>query len=271
MSITLVSGSLNISRAQNHGQVSGRLVSDSNPLPEGTIAFFDADKESDPADRTIHRVPERTAMVDELGRFAVQIQYGRYLLGYFPGKYKVDPGLPDSSFTPSMAGTGTGDYIVHVASAHIETGDIAMLSVEESTPGPSFRVQGTVTSEKGKPLAGMTIVAKEDMQTFRPQYISRKTDKSGMYSIILPPGRYYLFARHRLQSFGRPVKGEYFGILGVDGPAGEFGWFPISRDTDIALQGTAGQVIDNADITVFRIPDPTTQEQMLRAKAKEKK
>ena len=31
------------------------------------------------------------------------------------------------------------------------------------------------------------------------------------------------------------------------------------------MHGKAGQVITDADITVFRIPDPTTQEEVLRA------
>lgn len=269
---TWVEGSWKVSKAQSHGKVSGRLVAASGPLSSGTIAFFHTEKGSDPADRAILRIPERTALVDAQGRFAVHIQYGSYYLGYFPDQQKIYPGLPDMNFKASLAGVSKAErYTLHVGSPMIDTGDISFFPVEKADISTSFTVSGTVSTDKGKPLAGITVVAKEEMNTFRPQYISRKTDKSGMYSLTLPPGSYYLFARHGLKSFGRPVTGEYFGILGVKGPAGEFGWFPINKDQDISLSGEAGQVINDADITVFRIPDPTAQEQVLRSKGKEKK
>ena len=102
----------------------------------------------------------------------------------------------------------------------------------------------------------------------RPQYISRHTDTSGNYTLTLPPGSYYLFARHRLKQFGRPEKGEYFGIWGVNGGAGEFGWFPIKKGLDVSMHGEAGQKIMDADITVFRIPNPVAQEEFLKSGGK---
>lgn len=268
---TLVDGKLNTSFAQNYGQVSGKLINASGPLVQGTLAFFRADQGSEPADSSILRIPDRTALVDEQGRFAVKIQYGRYQLGYFPGEQKTHPGLPDKTIQTSIAGISESKpYILNVASPQVDTGDISFYSHTKTKPGPSFTVHGIVRNKSGKPVAGISVVAKIDLNTFRPQFISRKTDRSGSYTLTLPPGSYYLFARHRLEKYGRPVTGEYFGIWGVDGAAGEFGWFPIKEDQDIAIHGKAGQKINNADITVFRIPDPAAQEETLRSQGTRK-
>ncbi len=262
-------GSRHPSWGLNHGQVSGRIQAASGLFTTGTIAFFSVDQGSDPADRSIPRIPERTAWVDEQGRFAVTIQYGRYLLGFFPGKQKTHPGLPDKNFEPSLAGISKSErYILQVATPVMDAGDIAFYPLRDTTTTSIFTIQGTVRTKTGKPVAGVSIIAKTDLNTFRPQYISRQTDSSGQYTITLPPGSYYLFARHRLKKFGRPVTGEYFGIWGVNSPAGEFGWFPIKKEQDIALHGEKGQTINDADITVFRIPDPSEQETLYRSGGK---
>jgi len=269
MVFTVVDGIWNISQAQNHGQVSGRLITSSGPVPAGTLAFFNADKGSDPADSSILRIPERTALVDEQGRFEVKVQYGRYLLGYFPGQQKVHPGLPDKNFEALLAGINVSKrYTLYVADPQFDTGDIYFFPFAEATASSSFTVNGNVKNKSGKPVAGITIIAKTDINSMRPQYISRQTDRSGNYTLTLPPGSYYLFARHRLKRFGRPKKGEYFGIWGVNGGAGEFGWFPIKKGQDVSMHGEAGQEIMDANITVFRIPDPVAQEELLKSGGK---
>ncbi len=263
-----IDGSSSTSWSQNY-EVSGRVITASGPLGEGTLAFFHADKGSDPGDPSLLRIPERTALVDEQGRFAVKIQFGRYQLGYFPGQPKNNPGLPDKNFEASLAGISESErYTLHVATPQVDVGDIFFYPLKKTKPGLSFTVNGTVRTKSGKPVAGITIIAKTDYNSFRPQYISRQTDRSGIYTLTLPPGSYYLFARHRLKKFGRPVTGEYFGIWGVGGAAGEFGWFPIKKGQNIAMHGIAGQIINDADITVFKIPDPTKQEEILRSGGK---
>lgn len=265
--LAVYAGADQVSFARGYGQVSGRLITESGILPQGTLAFFSVDAGSDPADRSILRVPERTATVDAQGRFAVLIQHGRYFLGYFSGQQKHESGLPNETFNPLLAGNSdSGRYVLHVEDPQQDTGDVVFYPVVNGKPGPSFTVKGTVRTSKGKPVSGVTVVAKTKLNSLRPQYISRKTDSTGLYSMVLPPGSYYLVARHRLKTFGRPDTGEYFGILGVDGPAGEFGWFPFKKDQDFAIHGEDRQVIPETDITVFKIPDPTQQEQDLRAK-----
>ena len=255
--------------AQSHSQVSGRLTTSSGQVSAGTLAFFNAEKGSNPADSSILRIPERTALVDEQGRFEVKIQYGRYLLGYFPGQQKVYPGLPDKNFEALLAGINVSKrYTLYVADPQFDTGDIYFFPLAEATASSSFTVNGNVKNKSGKPVAGITIIAKTDINSLRPQYISRQTDKSGNYTLTLPPGSYYLFARHRLKRFGRPKKGEYFGIWGVNGGAGEFGWFPIKKGQDVSMHGEAGQEIMDANITVFRIPDPVAQEDLLKSGGK---
>jgi len=266
---TCIDGIHTMALAQSHSQVSGRIITSSGPVPAGTLAFFIADKGSDPADSSILRIPERTALVDEQGRFEVKIQYGRYFLGYFPGQQKVSPGLPDKNFEALLAGINVSKrYTLYVADPQFDTGDIYFFPLTEATASPSFTVNGTVKNKSGKPVAGITIIAKTDINSLRPQYISRQTDKSGSYTLTLPPGSYYLFARHRLKRFGRPEKGEYFGIWGVNGGAGEFGWFPIKKDQDVSMHGEAGQKIMDTNITVFRIPDPVAQEELLKSGGK---
>lgn len=269
--MTGICGSVGSAVIDQHGQVTGRVMSDEGVSASGTIAFFGADRGSNPADRSLQRIPDRTAMVDEQGRFAVEIQYGSYMLGYFPGEKKNSPGLPEKTFSPSIAGKNeTEPYVLIVTVPQADIGDVVFYPIKEVASSPAFTVEGTVRADSGKPVRGITVIAKKDLNMFRPQYISLKTDRSGRYSLRLPPGKYYLLARHRLNTYGRPVTGEYFGIWGVEAPAGEFGWFPMQKDQDYTVSGNGGDTITDADIIVHRIPDPTKQEERLRLEGKKK-
>ncbi len=262
-------GSFTPSWSQTHSHVTGSIHNASGLATTGTLAFFKTDQGSDPGDRDILRIPERTAWVNEKGRFEVKIEYGYYQLGYYPGAQKSHPGLPNKNFKPFLAGINSAErYVLQVAKPAIEAGAITFYPAVKIKTTPSFSLSGTVKTKTGKTLARITVVAKTDYNTFRPQFISKQTDKSGRYTLTLPPGSYYLFARHRLEKFGRPVTGEFFGIWGVNDPAGEFGWLPIKKDQDITIRGEVGQTINDADITVFRIPDPSSQEEVLRAGGK---
>ncbi len=269
--LTGMGASLNSVVANQHGQVTGRVLNSEGLHASGTLAFFHAGRGSNPDDRSLQRIPDRTAMVDEQGRFAVQIQYGSYLLGYFPGEQKTSPGLPENTFAPSLAGKSEKEpYVLIVATPQTDAGDIVFYPLKERAPSPAFTVEGTVRSESGKPIRGITVIAKTDLNTFRPQYISSKTDRSGKYTLRLPSGKYYLLARHRLNTYGRPVTGEYFGIWGVAAPAGEFGWFPMNKEQDYRVSGTDGEIMTDADIIVYKIPDPTAQEERLRLEGRKK-
>lgn len=70
------------------------------------------------------------------------------------------------------------------------------LAAAEDSAG--FVLQGRLLDTQGKPVSGGEVFVYDSARTKRPaDFISPKTDKEGIYRIVLPAGKYWVVARVR--------------------------------------------------------------------------
>ncbi|MEW6220502.1 MAG: carboxypeptidase-like regulatory domain-containing protein [Thermodesulfobacteriota bacterium] len=225
------------------GTVSGQLMAEGQPLAEGVIAFFNLATGPAPDQGTVRRIPDGVAVVAQ-GRFTIQLPPGRYHLGALARPVAAGPGPPRPGEKFYFARDGEGRLrILEVLVTGLEAGDIPVqLATGFAERGETFAVQGRVLDEEGKPLPGVVILVKKQLNTPRPDFASDPTAADGSFSLHLPaPGPYYLLAREHL-GIGRPLSGSRIGIFGGAEPA--------------QVQGAAGATVPGIEIRAAKVPEP---------------
>ncbi len=110
----------------------------------------------------------------------------------------------------------------------------------------------------------------------RPLFISAPSDAEGRYHIKLPPDTtYYILARQSIQG-GRPLPGAYVGTFGKTAPSQGTGQESIGAPAGVVgrggegqalpVRGKKGQVIDNVNIIMFKVPDPEANRKKFQKK-----
>ena len=240
--------------------VSGRFVTVSGePMDQARGGVFRAASDCPLDTRDINRVPEALAYTDSGGGFRFAISPGEYFLG----------GVGQSSLSGNAMMLDNKDFIL----ALTEKGEIRkffFMAEEENILGAvvmttndrdrsndkCFNIKGYVLDEKGRPMSGIVVLAKNFFNDLRPGFVSLPTKSDGEYVIGLAPGKYILIARRQDRSFVRPTPGELFGVFGEEKPVGVGGKFINATNPKRIIEGITGDSFEGKDITVFVIPDP---------------
>jgi hypothetical protein len=277
------------------GTLSGQVVNDAGvPLPGGVVSFFFTEKGS-PMVGTTHRLPDMVGRMDTAGRFSAKLVQGTYYIGALvitePGRGPGPPRQGELFYFIRDAGGNLQEFDVK-ASETIDAGQLAgVMSKELFTEKDMITVEGKLLTEDGKPFVGGIVLAKTDMNSQRPDFVSERTGADGRFQLKLPAGvDYYLVSRERV--IGRPTPGTYVGVLGSNASIIAGGALPIgnvrppsqpasgmprqipqqrgkpeirpTNELPNVIKGAPGQTISNVDIMMFKIPDPNAQREALQ-------
>ncbi len=106
-------------------------------------------------------------------------------------------------------------------------------------------ITGTITeAPAGQPVEGAFVYVYKESNTHffgPPNHLSTASDKDGRYTMSVPPGKYYVFARKRQSgSYQGPlIKEDFFGEPAAGREAETFG--PGKTTVDLTLQRLEGQ------------------------------
>lgn len=209
------------------GVFEGRWITKQyGPMAGAQVLLFNAANGPAPSASRFLRLPDAGAPVDEEGIFSIELPAGKY---YLVMRRKADPssaGPPEEGEPQYYARQKNGKAKLFT----IRTGrkvNIGTISVfepykrEKDVPRAGMTgIEGTVTDEQGKPVAGVRVFAYETPGMLgMPRYASDKTGADGKYVLNLTSGgSYYLKARTHYGG-GRPAEGEFMGSYGQQGEA----------------------------------------------------
>jgi hypothetical protein len=189
------------------GTISGQLVNEADEvLTGGVVSFFYA--------------------------FSINLQPGTYYLGAL---IITDPGRG-----PGPPREGEKFYFVrddknNLFQLSVKANEVKDLGKLTGALPEAFlaainmiTVTGRLLVEGDKPFAGGIVLAKTDMKSQRPDFISERTGEDGRYVIKLPADTaYYLVSRQRV--IGRPTPGSYVGTYGSNSAINAGGALPIGN------------------------------------------
>lgn len=267
------------------GEVEGRLMVDSKPIPYAVVSFFKIVNGAAPRQGKVQRVPDMVSTTDNQGYFSVRLLAGTYYIGALARKRGAGLGPPKRDEARYFALNEQGDLRLVKVTARM-TENVGTLTAATLLSPADFTshitIRGTLYDEEARPMAGVFVIVKETMGQVRPSFISSASDSDGKYSLRLPPGGYYLMARENFQGGGRLGAGSYVGVYGYQIPENtevpfvdqaDLGGMPqgngILRLNSQAkrLVGDHGQVFNNIDIHLFRIPDPVETRKKIEAQS----
>lgn len=268
------------------GTVKGTVYVKDKVYANAIVAFFDKTNGPPPIVGSARRVPEAIDRSNEQGDFSVKLLPGAYYMGVMFREVSKGPGPPRAGeeyfFIESEPGT-LREFTV-LTKQNTEVG-----RVNGSAPGAfhefkSFiTIKGKITGEDGKPLAGVLVTLKDKLNAPRPRYISEGSAADGTFSVKVPPGKYFAVGRESVEG-GKPGVGSSIGSYGKTAPLGDSGTppnvgsqngaSPAARGLQgagdgqaIAIEGKDGDVIENINIQMFKIPNPVETREKFEAEA----
>lgn len=204
------------------GIITGKWVTKAHgPMTGGQVLLFNADKGPAPASSKFLRLPDAGVQIDEKGAFATELPPGKYYMVMRKRANRDSAGPPEEGDPQYYARLKNGEPKTFTVKAGKKT------NIETITEAAPFRrektvaragmtgIEGTVTDEQGKPVAGLRVFVYESagMQGM-PRYASDKTDEDGRYCLSLTSaGNYYLKVRSHYGG-GKPSEGEFMGSYG---------------------------------------------------------
>lgn len=270
------------------GTLKGSVYVKDKPYSEAIVAFFDKAGGPPPITGSARRVPDAIDRSDDKGNFSSKLLPGTY----FIGTMKRDP---QKGFGPPREGEefffmrGDAGKLREFTVETKKTTDAGR--ADGLAPGAfeefkSFiTIKGKITSDEGKPLAGILVTLKDNVDAPRPKFISHATGDDGAFTVKVPPGKYYVMAREAIGG-GKPGIGTFIGSYGKTDPLGEAvtpnmgsqagasaaakGMQTGDSGQALAVEGKNGEVIENINIQMFKIPDPVATREKFEAEAKGK-
>lgn len=258
------------------GTMSGQVFVDGQPLPDAVIAFFLESKGPPPLRSGMTRIPEFLGRLDSEGRFSLKLAAGKYYIGMLRRNPAEGPGPPRPGEKYYFATAGPGELRL-LAIADRETVDAGRIdgAVPESFAGveipASFTVDGRVLDETGAPLPGAVVLAKQDLNTPRPEFLSTRTGEDGKFVLTLPAAKsFFLVARETIAG-ARPRPGQRVGTYGIRSETGMASPMIVgaggpppgvreedqgARDRALPVRGAEGETIAGIEIFMYRVPDP---------------
>jgi len=174
------------------------------------------------------------------------------------------PPRPGEKFIFIRDSGGTLKTFEVVAGENIDIGAVSGSAPANFVEVPdSFVIRGVVTDENGAPFAGAVVLLKYDMNSPRPVYISKVTGEDGKYEFSVPAGTYYVMARQQLSRIGRPKPGSYLGTYG-EKEEKPIGGQAMGASMGKAVIGKQGDVHENINIMMFKLPDPEARRQKIQ-------
>ena len=269
------------------GTLKGTVYVKDKVYANAIVAFFDKANGPPPIVGSARRVPDAVDRSNAQGDFSIKLLPGTYYMGVMFREVSKGMGPPRAGeeyfFIESEPGT-LREFLV-------ESKKIAEVGrVNGGQPGAfhefkSFiTIKGKITGEDGKPLAGALVTLKDNMDAPRPRYISEGSAADGTFSIKVPPGKYFAVGRESVEG-GKPGIGSSIGSYGKTAPLGDSGSPPnVGSQTGaspaarglqgagegqaIAIEGKDGDVIENVNIQMFKIPNPVETREKFEAEAK---
>ncbi|RJR19582.1 MAG: carboxypeptidase regulatory-like domain-containing protein [Nitrospiraceae bacterium] len=185
------------------GTISGKIAEKGKgPLKGGMVLFFSEKSGPPPSATRYWRVPSHAFSIDDKGSFKAVLPEGHYYMGATQKSSGEQLGPPEDGDLFFISQDKNGEPKLHTVKGNknLDMGVIAEAKPFSSktlvTEGITS-IQGTITDEKGKPVAGMLVFAFPTPTMFgRPLFVSERTDKNGNYLLRLSGGgKYYLSSR----------------------------------------------------------------------------
>ena len=225
----------------------------------GIVAFFNTANGPPPSPGRDHRVPDHIALIGNDARFQAEGTAGRYYIGIIDRRNTRIPGppRPDEKTLVAFDKEGAPQIFEVKAGEKTDTGLLAGKVPNGPFPDDShayFTVTGVVKNEDGSPVTEAVIVAFKigGDQKRRPDFTLQNSDQNGRYSMRLAAGSAYSILIRNSFGGGQPAPGEFVGRYG--------------GETATPVSGQAGQVVQNIDITTFKIPEPGIDKNSFRNK-----
>jgi len=269
------------------GTLKGTVYVKDKVYAQAIVSFFDKANGPPPIVGSARRVPEAVDRSNAQGEFSVKLLPGTYYMGVMFREANKGMGPPRSGeeyfFIESEAGS--------LREFTVEPKKISEVGrVNGSAPGAFHEfakfitIKGKISGEDGKPLAGAFVTLKDNMNAPRPRYISEGSAADGSFSIKVPPGKYFAVGRESIEG-GKPGIGSAIGSYGKTAPLGNSGTPPnvgsqagasqaarglqgAGDGQAIAIEGKDGDVIENINIQMFKIPNPVETRDKFEAEAK---
>lgn len=268
------------------GTLKGTVYVNDTIYANAIVAFFDKTNGPPPIVGSARRVPEAVDRSNAKGEFSLKLLPGSYYMGVMFREVSKGMGPPREGeeyfFIESEPGS-LREFIVGTKKI-TEVG-----RVNGSPPGAfhelkSFiTIKGKITGEDGKPLVGALVTLKTSMDSPRPRYISGGSAADGTFSVKVPPGKYFAVGRESVEG-GKPGIGSSIGSYGKTAPLGDSGTPPnvgsqsgaspaarglqgAGEGQAIAIEGKDGDVIENVNIQMFKIPNPVETRAKFEAEA----
>lgn len=255
------------------GTVKGTLYVKGKKMPNAIVSFFDKNGGPPPIIGSARRVPDMVNRTNDKGEFSVQLLPGSYYMGAMPRPVSKGPGPP----RPGEKYYFMRDEKKELRVLTVETRQEVLVGRVDGMPPDAFKelkdfvtMKGKITGEDNKPLAGIMVTLKDNMEAQRPKYISDPTKADGLWQMKVPPGKYYVIGRE--SSLGsKPGVGSYIGSYGkasspldaaansgktAQPPAGGGGSPGAGTAGAIAVEGSSGAVLKDLDLVMFKMPDP---------------
>lgn len=232
---------------EGHGVITGKWITTQyGPMTGGQVLLFDAAKGPAPASRKYLRLPDAGTAVDDDGKFSTDVPAGKYYLVMRKRVNQASAGPPEEGEPQYYARMKNGEPRLYTVKSGKTTniGTIAevypyrreKVVVRDGMTG----IEGVVTDEQGKPVAGVRVFAYESTEMRgMPRYASDVTGADGKYVLVLTSqGTYFLKARTHYGG-GKPEEGEFMGTYG-----------PSELPGPVAVEN--GKMNKNVDIRVIR-------------------
>ncbi len=222
------------------GKISGQLmIKGGGPMAGGVVHFFSDNAGPPPTPEKYWRVPDHIALIEDDGRFSVELPMGNYYIGATMKVNGEEVGPPQEGDYFFTSRDKEGKQMLHEVKAgdKIDFGSIPggipfMLEMAEGITG----VEGTISNKDGEPVEGAIVFAyKTDTMTGPPLFVSERTGSDGKYLLrVNKGGKYYLRVRD------------------VYGGGPPHGGALISGYRAIAVSLKQGTIITGIDIKVMR-------------------
>jgi len=268
------------------GTLKGTVYAKDKVYPNAIVALFDKANGPPPIVGSARRVPDAIDRSTEQGEFSVKLLPGTYYMGTMFRETSKGMGPPREGEEYFFIESEPGK----LREFTIETKKVSEVGRVNGSPPGAFQefkkfitIKGKITGENGKPLAGALVTLKDNMDAPRPRYISEGSAADGTFSIKVPPGKYFAVGRESVAG-GKPGIGSSIGSFGKTAPLGnsgsppnvgsQSGASPAARGLQgagegqaIAIEGKDGDLIENVNIQMFKIPNPVETRAKFEAEA----
>ena len=248
------------------GTLTGKVLFQDDLSQGGVVSFF-LKREGPPPDQgTSRRVPDRIARLNPDGNFSVKLLAGVYYMGAMQWYKGRQPGPPreGEKFIFIRDESGKLKTFTVTQGEDIDVGDVTGSAPADFVEViDSFIIRGVVTDENSRPFTGAVVLLKYNMNSPRPSYVSEITREDGKYQFSVPAGTYYIIARQQLSMIGRPRPGSYLGTYG-ETEEKPIGGQAMGASMAKAVTGKQGDVHENINIMMFKLPDPEERREKIQ-------